>query len=76
MRNNSQIKNSFMRLPQIIGSTKTTPPIPPIIPVSSSTWWAWVKIGKAPKPIKLSEKVTAWRSSDIDTFALKLCKED
>lgn len=42
--------------------------IPRIIPVSSATWWRWVKAGKAPRPIKLSERVTAWRAEDIRTF--------
>ena len=35
------------------------------IPVSRSNWWAGVKSGRYPKPIKLSERVTCWRSSDI-----------
>ena len=42
--------------------------IPGIIPVSSATWWRWVKSGKAPRPAKLSERVTAWRAEDIRTF--------
>jgi prophage regulatory protein len=42
--------------------------IPGIIPVSSATWWRWVKSGKAPRPVKLSERVTAWRAEDIRTF--------
>lgn len=39
--------------------------IPTIIPVSSATWWRWVKSGKAPKPVKLGERVTAWRCEDV-----------
>lgn len=35
------------------------------IPVSASTWWAGVKEGKFPQPVKLSKRVTAWRESDI-----------
>lgn len=35
------------------------------VPVSRSHWWAGVKTGKYPKPIKLSERVTVWRVSDI-----------
>jgi prophage regulatory protein len=42
--------------------------IPAIIPVSSATWWRWCKSGKAPKPVKLSEKVTAWRAEAIRAF--------
>lgn len=35
------------------------------VPVSRSHWWAGVKAGKYPKPIKLSERVTVWRVADI-----------
>jgi predicted DNA-binding transcriptional regulator AlpA len=35
------------------------------IPISRSSWWAGVKSGRFPKPIKLSERVTVWRCSDI-----------
>jgi len=36
-----------------------------IYPVSKSTWWAGVKSGKFPASVKLSERTTAWRLSDI-----------
>ncbi len=35
------------------------------IPVSRSNWWAGVRAGRYPQPIKLSERVTVWRASDI-----------
>ncbi len=35
------------------------------IPVSRSSWWSGVKSGLYPKPLKLSERVTVWRASDI-----------
>lgn len=38
---------------------------PHLIPVSRSTWLDGVRKGIYPKPIKLSEKVTVWRFSDI-----------
>ena len=31
-------ETGFVRLPNIIGDSKSTPPIPAIIPVSKSTW--------------------------------------
>jgi prophage regulatory protein len=34
--------------------------IPAIIPVSSATFWRWIKAGKFPAPVKLSERVSAW----------------
>lgn len=53
----------FLRLPQIIGDTKRG--IPPIVPVSKSTWWAGVKSGRYPLPVKLSARTTAWRVESI-----------
>ena len=60
--------NALLRLYQIIGDKSATPPIDPIIPVGKSCWWAGVKSGRFPQPIKLSPRVTAWRASEI--FAL------
>ncbi len=33
----------------------------PLVHVSASTWWRWVRSGKAPAPIRLSDGVTVWR---------------
>jgi predicted DNA-binding transcriptional regulator AlpA len=35
------------------------------IPVSRSGWWAGVKEGRYPAPVKLSTRCVAWRSADI-----------
>ncbi|MBN9534359.1 MAG: AlpA family phage regulatory protein [Alphaproteobacteria bacterium] len=35
------------------------------IPVSKSTWWAGIKDGRFPKPVKLGPRITAWRVEDI-----------
>ena len=35
------------------------------IPVRRSSWWAGVKTGRFPKPIKLGPRTTAWRVADI-----------
>ncbi len=59
-------ETGFLRLPQIIGDANANPPIPAIIPVSKSTWWAGVKTGRYPKPVKtLGQRITAWRVEDI-----------
>lgn len=37
-----------------------------LIPVSKSTWWAGVKSGRYPQPVRtLGERITAWRVEDI-----------
>lgn len=58
-------ETGFIRLWQIIGDPQADPPIPAVIPVSRSTWWAWVRSGKAPKPVKLGPRITAWNAGDI-----------
>jgi len=55
----------FIRLPNIIGNPKSKPPITPLIPVSKSSWWAGVKSGIYPQPIKLGARTTAWKAEDI-----------
>jgi len=49
----------FLRLPSIIGPDSRR------IPVSKSTWWAGVKSGRFPLPVKLGPRITAWRVEDI-----------
>ena len=66
---NQMPATGFVRLTQIIGNPKSDPPIPAIIPVSKSTWWAGVKSGRYPKPIKaLGPRITAWKAEDIRTL--------
>ena len=48
----------FLRLRSVLA------PLGPI-PVSKSTWWAGVKSGRFPKPVKLGPRITAWRVDDI-----------
>jgi hypothetical protein len=43
----------FARLPQIIGNPKANPPIPSVIPVSKSAWWAGCKEGRFLKLVGL-----------------------
>ncbi|MDA8255370.1 MAG: transcriptional regulator [Betaproteobacteria bacterium] len=59
-------ETGYLRLPQIIGNRKASPPIPALIPVSKSTWWAGVRSGRYPQPVRtLGERITAWRVEDI-----------
>lgn len=45
----------FIRLPVVLA----------FFPVSRSSWWAGVRDGRYPKPVKLSDRTTAWRVEDI-----------
>jgi prophage regulatory protein len=59
MPNNTSFPTAgFVRLSAIIA------PRGPI-PVSKSTWWAGIKDGRFPKPMKLGARVTVWRVEDV-----------
>jgi len=55
----------FLRLRQVLQ----------IIPVSKSVWWEGCKTGRFPKPIKLSERTTAWKAADIAALVKQLSGE-
>ncbi len=62
-------ETGFLRLSQIIGNPKVDPPIPAIIPVSKSTWWAGVKSGRYPQPVRtLGPRITAWPVDSIREY--------
>lgn len=58
-------ETGLLRLRQIIGDLNAKPPIPGLIPVCKSTWYAGVKEGRFPAPVRLGERVVAWRVEDI-----------
>lgn len=56
----------LLRLDQILGNPKASPPIPAIIPVSKSTWYAGQKVGRFPMPVThLGKRTRAYRVEDI-----------
>lgn len=48
-------ETGFVRLPTVLS----------VFPVSKATWWAGVKSGRFPKPVKLGPRITAWKAADI-----------
>lgn len=62
---NALPETGYLRLNQIIGDRRAVSPVPALFPVSRSTWWAGVKSGRYPKPVKLGPRITAWRVEDI-----------
>ena len=65
--------SGFVRQSQLIGTkarraTKSRPALNAVVgavPFSSATLWRMVKSGDFPAPVKLSERVTAWRIKDV-----------
>jgi prophage regulatory protein len=49
----------------VTGYVRQSQLIPTIVPFSSATLWRAVKAGTFPAPVKLSDRVTAWRVEDI-----------
>lgn len=60
---NALPESGLVRLSQILGDKKRG--IPPIVPVSRSSWWAGITTGRFPQPIKLGPRTTCWRVEDI-----------
>ena len=51
--------SAFIRESQLVQSPKR-PGFPAPLPFSAPTLWRKVKAGTFPKPVKLSQRVTAW----------------
>lgn len=64
MPSNPLPETGYVRIPQILS----------VIPVSRSTWWAWVKTGKAPAGTKLGPRITAWPAASIHELIAALGK--
>lgn len=48
-------ETGFLRLPEVLK----------FIPVGKSTWWSGVAHGRFPAPVKIGDRVTAWKAEDI-----------
>jgi len=51
-----------------IGGLATTKSKPGLMPFSPATIWRKVKEGSFPKPIKLGERITAWKIEDVNAW--------
>lgn len=65
-------ETGFLRERQILGDRSAHPPVAGLIPIGRSTWWAGVRCGRFPKPIKLGPRTTAWRVEDIRALIQKM----
>jgi predicted DNA-binding transcriptional regulator AlpA len=65
MANNSiACGTSFDDLPEA-GFIRQAQLIPAVVPFSSATLWRKCSRGEFPRPVKLSERVTAWRVGEV-----------
>lgn len=58
---------AFVREAQLV-KNRRRPEVPAPLPFSPQTLWRKVKAGSFPKPVKLSEGVTAWRVGDVRSW--------
>ena len=61
--------SAFIRESQLVQSPKR-PDHPAPLPFSAPTLWRKVKAGTFPKPIKLSERVTCWKVSEVRAWMI------
>lgn len=54
---------AFLREKQLIGDAKNH--AAGLLPFSRATLWRRVSDGTFPRPIKISERTTAWRTSEV-----------
>lgn len=57
-------ETGFLRLPQVLT----------IFPIGRSSWWAGIRTGKYPAPVKLGPRTTAWRAEDIRALIIELSR--
>lgn len=57
---------AYLRIWHILGDKKACPPIKPLLPISRSSFYAGIKAGIYPAPVKLSKRCVAWRVEDIE----------
>jgi prophage regulatory protein len=55
----------LLRIKEVVGDKKANPPVPGLLPIGKSQFWAGVRSGKYPAPIKLGPRTTCWKLSDI-----------
>lgn len=64
MAQNVYHPETLLRLPQVLTR----------FPVSRSGWYAGMKSGKYPSPIKTGPRTAMWRSSEIDALIAAIGK--
>ena len=57
--------SAWLREAQLVRSPKSPDSAIAPLPFSAPTLWRMVKLGKFPKPTKLSARVTAWQAGQV-----------
>lgn len=62
--------SAFIRESQLVQSPKRPETAAPL-PFSAPTLWRKVKAGTFPKPVKLGERISAWKVGDVRAWIIK-----
>ncbi len=57
-------ETGFVRLPQILR----------VLPIGKSTWWAGVRTGRYPPPVRMGPGMSMWRVSEIRELLSELAE--
>lgn len=64
----------FLRLRQIIGDPRRG--VTGLIPISRSSWWAGVRSGRYPAPVRLGPRTTAWTVESVRALIERLSADE
>ena len=67
-------QEGLLRLKDIIGDRRSSPPTAALLPIAPSTWWELVRAGEAPKPLKIG-RASVWRAKDIHALIERISRE-
>ena len=62
-------------LPEDDEAVVREPVVLSVFPVGATSWWAGIKTGRYPRPVKLSARVNAWRVRDIRALLASLTSD-
>jgi len=54
----TELQDGLLKLEEVLKATC----------MAESTWWAGVKTGKFPKPVKLGARTSRWKISEINSL--------
>ena len=65
------IQPTFIRITQLASTSERLGRLP----LSPNSIWRLARLGKFPKPVKLSAGITAWRLEEIEAWELEKCRK-
>jgi len=67
--------SSLIQAPPPVDMLLTVKDVAELLSVNSRTAWRWVKLGKIPRPLKLSRRAVRWRASEMQSYIDRVAAE-